>query len=410
MNATGEMEFFDDLINHKQTGRISFIFKKSTNDILGVWEIVRFIDDFFESYYKCDLLNCLSSALMLGIDPSDIFLLDQSIRINRSSSAYSLNHISLSSEIIDDNIYQLYTIGKPKSLQPNDAIFLLNRVFHYSREINKFLTDHKYSSIGYHFVSSFSSSVLTDKISYHEFLTILRSNAVKQLGYFKDDRNDIYKKHVDSIDAIIHKAKIEYDNHSAKTDFTKNELSGYVNSFFSSFKKIKRPVMGIYYRSLQMIQIFGLTHINNDYNASNFLDLKTMGHSSEYSLGFIGDIITSFGTLKKVFGDDRRAEEIHKLALEEKHIDIEIKRYMMEEAKNKAIQSLIKTEIEKMKYFREKENAGNIFQETSKHIDKDNCHTQIKKQMSLAHNKLQSDAYSLMKSAHFELNQVDKLI
>lgn len=298
------IDTLEEIINPATQSRLLIRLTRSSDRLMNIWEISHFIENYFGYYYKYYLLTYISSALDYGISPDNIFILDRSLSPNNFSGIDSLNHISLFDESTDDRIYQLYSLGRPFSLFPNLDIFLINQIFFYCRSINEFLYEQKCNTLRRGFISEHTKLVINQKMNYYKFLNTLSHYALSQLKFLNNDKLS------DKLGAIINNAKLGYENflnenkpnfsNSTQVDseYSQKESFSAPNIFFNYLARVKRPLIGIYYDKLKMIQILGLSHINSDSRDSSFLDLKNMGHNSPSFLDFIGETINSIGTLK----------------------------------------------------------------------------------------------------------------
>lgn len=103
-----------------EESRIEIKLRKTDDEVPTSWEIGNFIDKLSCYYYKFELINVICKAINEGIHPKNIFILDESFKIDRS-------YINLDTmAVTDKKIKNLYTIGKPKSIYPNKKLYMLN--------------------------------------------------------------------------------------------------------------------------------------------------------------------------------------------------------------------------------------------------------------------------------------------
>ena len=131
MDNKNKVELFDSSKFIDEETRISIRLKRKSDIVPSPWEIGNLIDNLSRYYYKMELLNVISKAISNNISPKNIFILDESFKLNQG-----YNNLDTMS-ITDIKIKSLYTIGLPISLYPNKNVFMLYMIFKTFRRCNE---------------------------------------------------------------------------------------------------------------------------------------------------------------------------------------------------------------------------------------------------------------------------------
>ncbi|PKQ89371.1 hypothetical protein CXK86_20180 [Paenibacillus sp. BGI2013] len=271
--------------------RIEIIFKRPTEELLSPWEISNFINQFSSNYYKNELLISISKAINSGTPVENIFILDDSFKINTSYSKLDVIDLNKASEIL-----YLYHMGKPVSLFPNRKIYSINIIFNVFRTFNEIIYKLIHKRIAkkqlHNFINSPNDKSMLNILSDLKDLAynlLSKSNlreknneiekaygaAVNRINKFDDEQIDI---------DLMQDSFFEKDYALLKNEKYKNLESKYFSSFFREFNNNSRPVVGIYYPETNKIQILCVNHINKTKRDSRFLDLKQFSHNSPYEV------------------------------------------------------------------------------------------------------------------------------
>ncbi|SDD48077.1 hypothetical protein SAMN05428987_4910 [Paenibacillus sp. CF095] len=271
--------------------RIEIIFKRPTEELLSPWEISNFINQFSSNYYKNELLISISKAINSGTPVENIFILDDSFKINTSYSKLDAIDLNKASEIL-----YLYHMGKPVSLFPNRKIYSINIIFNVFRTFNEIIYKLIHKRIAkkqlHNFINSPNDKSMLNNLSDLKDLAynlLSKSNlreknneiekaygaAVNRINKFDDEQIDI---------DLMQDSFFEKDYALLKNEKYKNLESKYFSSFFREFNNNSRPVVGIYYPETNKIQILCVNHINKTKRDSRFLDLKQFSHNSPYEV------------------------------------------------------------------------------------------------------------------------------
>lgn len=289
--------------------------RKSDTQLSG-WELGNFLSKMAIYTYKFELINTISLALQNGIDPKNIVILDHSFELNTSYS--NLDYIYLDSR----DIVQLYRIGRPISLFPNDEIFKLNILFKFIYSINEnFKENHirripieslcKYfnkfsASDAGSIISSFYNDVVEAyNLKNDEKLLAKINNIFKEIEKITNKYcSDIFEREL--IDKQLR------NNESRAGKYNSEIYSEYFEQFYYYLMNTLRPVVGIYYEEDKKIQILCVAHINRKLRNETFFDIKNISHNSPL------EIIIQLGTAATVLlgivykcDENRRTREKH---------------------------------------------------------------------------------------------------
>ncbi|MED4678062.1 hypothetical protein [Bacillus nitratireducens] len=276
---------------------LSITLKRDKDDLLSSWQISNLLSQISSQYYKNELLNTISLALNEGIQPENLFILNDSFNINNAYSKLDILDLNKS-----DDIKAFYHLGKPTSLFPNERLFKTALVFDYFRKINEMLSNKKISPINKDSLLDLASEIHANNNLLH-ILDSISTLANKCLKKETTDREEIVK----NINTLITNAKEEFEQYEKNKvildvmiDDIKNKTyeppkdkkhkeleTEYFNAFFTKFHNLKRPIVGIFYPNNNKIQILCNNFINKKKRDERFLDIKTISHNSPYLIDFI---------------------------------------------------------------------------------------------------------------------------
>ncbi|WP_320940256.1 hypothetical protein, partial [Lysinibacillus capsici] len=103
-----------------------FVVKLSqkTNKPVKAWRVTDFIEKVNNSYYKKELLKEIGERLSQGEAPENIIILDKSFNIHKAYRGLGIVKMNTIG-----GARQLYHLGKPYSLHPNEKIIITNNIF-----------------------------------------------------------------------------------------------------------------------------------------------------------------------------------------------------------------------------------------------------------------------------------------
>lgn len=360
MDNKNKVELFDSSKFIDEETRISIRLKRKSDIVPSPWEIGNLIDNLSRYYYKMELLNVISKAISNNISPKNIFILDESFKLNQG-----YNNLDTMS-ITDIKIKSLYTIGLPISLYPNKNVFMLYMIFKTFRRCNEEI--YKYTK---KFVTRDEIVLYTDKyfnkqilekkviegivdnaISFvnkkclvksvesktnlvNELLSI-KANMVKEFEKYKLD-----EKEMPTIENMLE----SYDDYNDKKELIENKVyKEYYTKFFYLMTKVSRPVVCIYYDETKQIQILSLAHINQNKRNNTFFDVKNISHNSPLITDLITGAVSGTCTIIKTKDELEKSDEIHEKKLKQE----ELKMKILEAQYKKANAEAEKAELEKI--------------------------------------------------------------
>ncbi|BAK74041.1 hypothetical protein [Arcobacter sp. L] len=303
---------FDDYVFKDNSRKYKLKIKQVKEKKLNPWEISSFLNRFNTYYYKDELFNTISLALMKNIEPENIFIFDQSFKLNQIYS--NLNYVDFEGK----SLKHLYYIGLPVSLYPNEKIIALNLLFKYFRQYNVLLSTIKKSnrlkinelSLYYKIYNETDDfNMMCEKIK--EDVYICLENIVleksQKLALKKIDSNikNSYRKYLDDKDLIIIvKNKIER-NENVLTDREQVILKRYFNKFFYYLNNIQRPLVVVKNTESKNFTILCRAQVNKKESRASTLDLKSFSHNSPIEAIIKGSI-----SLYRIFVQGNRETKI----------------------------------------------------------------------------------------------------
>lgn len=353
------------------------------------WQFSNFISSFNTYYYKFELIDTIAMALNKGINPENIFILDKSFESGFTYSKFDVLNLN------KNGIYDIYKIGKPISLLPNDKIYEIYFAFKVAQEVSEILKKshqkkrfhsdliktliNNYSSVS--FINDAEEEVLSSGLVEDKIRQLL-SNRFNQLR--NEYRGYLNNKHV--IKSI--KGVITYNGLPKDIDKnTRDIIDKYFNKFFNSFSRVSRPVIGIYYVELEKVKILCNAHINKKRMNNTVLELASLTHKSPHLLEFIGGVFLP-KLVDVVINKDRRKLEEDLL-------------------KEKINTEKLKQNTEKLKQIERKlniiKNLSMLNDDVVPYNVRDVYIQYIKNQLSIAESKLEEQTVRLMKNNQFEI-------
>lgn len=172
---------FDDY-DYKSSSLFQVTFKQRSEDRLLPWEIAAFFNQFNTVYYKNDLLNSISSALLRGISPKDIVISEGSLPLNRRYAK-----LDLLPEF--EAARYFYPIGKPHSLVPSIKTRNINFLYENFYGVNSLLHSRKFRPLGISYLVN-ALKIQSEKSDLHAEQYLI-TTAIK----FSEQYHKKYSKH-----------------------------------------------------------------------------------------------------------------------------------------------------------------------------------------------------------------------
>lgn len=248
-----------DEYNLKNTGiRIKSEYVSEGSDISS-WEVSHFTNKISTCIYKTDLINSIAMALKMGINPQNIFIMNNSLKLNHSYS--NISEWNLNTSDIDI----MYSIGRPIGLKPSRKVMELNLMFELLEEMNqvmykkvrcKMKTNTRIEAYqmlikeGYEAAAQFIYEACMEKIVLH---TVLYDS-----GYLENvvDKNKekyyAYRKDEEILDDLDFKIVCRQTN---IREIEKNMIGKYYLRFYEYLQKLSRPIVGIYNKDTDEIKV-----------------------------------------------------------------------------------------------------------------------------------------------------------
>lgn len=109
-----------------------FVLEHNQDNLLSPWEINEILKDISGLYFKNELLLNIKKALNKGVNPSHIWILNESVKSNHTYSTLKNGVLSLNN---DQQILDLYHMGSPMSLFPDKHSYQVFLAFEYFRNV-----------------------------------------------------------------------------------------------------------------------------------------------------------------------------------------------------------------------------------------------------------------------------------
>jgi hypothetical protein len=265
--------------------------RRDNDKVFTPWQIQDFISKLASNYYKLDLLNCLAEKIKEGIKQENIFIIDESFNYNNNYFFLEkTNKLNLKNEI---DFKHFYYFGNPVSMFPSDELLEFNIKFKLFKDLNTYLGSKKLDKISKNFI--FNNFFNNIKIYGDEICEL----AIRQISSidknkkerFKLDIHDIKKKYYDKIDSYkmdileIEVFKALIFNNEVKNEDDKSEKrvqieNKYFNRFNNLFKRLERPIVGIFDPDTKTVELLGVSFICKRSRDERFLDIKEISHNS----------------------------------------------------------------------------------------------------------------------------------
>ena len=271
--------------------------ERKKDGLLSPWQISNLISKISSYYYKSELINTISLAIINGISPKNIFIMNDSFNINNSYCYVGTFNLKET-----DDVKNLYHLGFPVTIFPEKSIMNLKLCFELFSKYFTYLNSHNLGKLDKNSLLNIVTDVLTTSDVTIEFalikkLAIAKLNSANDHGIDKktlllgieklhNTYTKLHQKYLDD-EYYIDKFINSYNNNTINIDL-KNDSKlqhvekSYFGNFFEIFSELKRPIVGIYYPETKQIQILCHNFINKNARDSKFIDLKEVKHNSPY--------------------------------------------------------------------------------------------------------------------------------
>ena len=314
------------------------------------WEIAGFLNKLNTVYYKFELLNSISSALLAGIPPTDIFVFDKSLPLYQRYAEMNL----LSGK---DAAKKFYSIGLPYPLVPTQESYDLHLLYRSFHDVNSFLRSRKVRPLSTDSVSLIYEKLKQTNLEEAEFLLIDHAleRADKSVRNTTDtlktpvseqDIVDVLRKHqgrkaqLFSDISIIQKLTDE-ERFALLTSQDRNSkrMASTQMAFFRYFDHTIRPLVFVRVAEDEY-RVLGRALVNKKEKTG--LEVKEVVRNSPLGTLLESGIAIYQAIEGKKTGDakEKRAQELHQLEIQEKSLNIAIKKEQLagERIKNLKLQ------------------------------------------------------------------------
>lgn len=331
---------FDDYAHKHTQTRIGVRFIQRRDEPMYPWEIAGFLNNLNTVYYKYELLNSICSAINSGILKSEIFILDKSLPLYQRHSGLNLLNEGVAAEFF-------YPIGLAYPLDPTIDIYGLNLISKAFYLTNSFLTNKKIRPLAVKNISSVYETLRKEGLTEAEehILDLAESRAKdsfdsatkKKLSKELVTRDQIkgclakyYSQRkillddIDVVSKLTTEQKVALTKSKSKNDKRRTNL---ILSFFRHFEKTSRPLVCVRVSPGQF-RVLGRSLVNKKERTG--LELKEATRNSPLSAVFEGGV-----ALYQAIQQEKRANEIHKLDVENKNLQNKLALEKIEEQRLK---------------------------------------------------------------------------
>ncbi|WP_313571295.1 hypothetical protein [Comamonas terrigena] len=311
------MKYFDDY-DYKIKEIFEFSFEQRKDEKILPWEIASFVNDYNTIYYKNDLLDSISSAILNGNNPEDIIIYDGSLPLNKKYSQLDLIDESEAAKYF-------YTVGKPYSIIPNRTTQEIQTIYSIFSKVNSLLYSRKFRPlVTFYLIESLKklaalsileairyiveTAVKTSEEHYKKYPNSKSIRDPLTEDLIREKIEPVLKGHeasinrVDYISRIDDAGKIKILTSQKKQD---KEIKSDLLKFFEIFKKVNRPVVCLRVGD-NKIRILARALVNKTANGS--LILRSTKKNSPLVAIFEG-----MATAYKTFVETSHKNELHEI-------------------------------------------------------------------------------------------------
>ncbi|MCU5063565.1 hypothetical protein OB986_20295 [Bacillus cereus] len=328
--------------------KLRITLKRNKDELLSPWQISNFISTISSHYYKNELLNTISLALKEGIEPENIFIFNNSFNLYNSYA--NLDIIDLNDI---NGVKEFYHLGNPISLFPNEFLIKINIIFGYFRKANEILHRYNLSRMNKDILGDFITDIKHYENTIERVLDEIHNNAVEvidssknkdfNIKQIKNSLSTSRRKYVNDYDEFLkEQINLEILINDVKSNiissFKKDEKYGhlereYFSNFFGKLNDLKRPIVAIYNKEENRIQILCSGFINSQKRDNKFLDIKEISHNSPYLICFyigVSVVLPLIPVLKSIKLKNTIEQEEEELIREELKTDEELEEILRE--------------------------------------------------------------------------------
>lgn len=299
--------------------------KQGSEKYLNPWKISNIMEDLAGEYYKKYLLNNVTEKIQDLSESQIPIIFDSSFDLYQKYS--KLKDYSLKN---NEDIENLYYLGNIIPMEPNIKIQKLNIIFQIHRSLykelkrNEILMDR--SNIWKYLRPNFNNKEDLNFTSLNKYLDDILLNRKDKLENVRARCEKIIQKEAKELEnfknnwfefELINSIKEEKELAKYLEDNNKrNFYTKHYGAFFSTYKRFKRPIVGIIDIDTGVVEIIAKDFIKEDLQNNNENKLEVVDLSKNSPTGMIflmGYIAVSFLSIVFVSGlDDKKAKELER--------------------------------------------------------------------------------------------------
>lgn len=378
--------------------RIRIKYLRDSEERLNPWEITNFVSRVSTYIYKIEILNSVALAINHGIERKNIFVLDKAYKLNGNYKYFS------SIELNTSAINNVYAIGKPESMEPNQDLIEMKYLFGALYRINKVLYQFGWKRIckpdrldAYNIMKQEGFFQAIEFIAERAKNKLEEENLLKGRKRIDSECASIKKKYQDYLldkeqfESV--KEKIEKRNLEPFTDVEQKIQKDYYNKFYDYLFVLPRPVVGIYYKEENKFKILCSDHFDSSLNKNTRIDLKSITQNSP-----IMAEIEAGCQILALHKEEKRKKEIHEL--EKRKLELEIAK--LEKENDLIDQEKTKNELDKLTKLIELKTKLDTMGDKVEYLSiKNMTSSYAKQQLALVYNKVQNGYDEILKTNRF---------
>jgi len=284
---------------------------RKDNKILNPYQLSQFISDYGTESYNLDLIKGLSLALKTGVDPSNIIILDKSLKkLGFRYKTLKLNN--------SNHLNSLQAVGKPISMGYNSKVFHISLAFELYNFCNTKLKRNLKPAI-----LSLAYEHIKEDDELEVALGLIIENAIQ--SYPNKKRSSVFADDLENKKLELLAKAESY----LKLFFSSERDKQVREKFFNRLEKIKRPLLGVL--KGDNIEIIKFEHLN--LRGEPAVDFKRIEHNSPLEL----DPISPLGLVKttvEIFMTYKQGKEIIKTEQEKQKTEQILQEYLRESILN----------------------------------------------------------------------------
>lgn len=393
-----EQVYFQEYEYKNRENRIRINYLRDSEERLNPWEITNFISRVTTYMYKIEMLNTIALAINQGVERKNIFVLDKAYKLNGNYKYFSTVNL----DTLDLN--KIYAIGMPHSMEPNQDLAEIKFLFEILYKLNQVLYQYGKRRINkWDRLDAYQIMRREDFLSVIDYLSEKTKCKLDDQDYLKAGKKietectKIKKKYNAYLsDQLFFErvtAKLENKNVEAMTDTEREIEENYFKKFYEYLFILPRPVVGIYYKSSNEMQILCADHFDCSVNHNTKIDLKSITQNSPIMAEI--EAGCEILALKK---EEERKKELH--ALEKRKAELEIAK---KEKENALLdQEAVKNELDILNKTIELKTRLDAMAATEENKGlKRVCTSYAKQQLSSVYHKVQNGYDEVLHTNHF---------